>query len=508
MTSPDRMSSAVVVSRGASYLTIQTITTTAAQALSFAVLTRIITPTDVGILAIIQLITAITQSANGAALQQAAMKYVGEYHGTDEGLAAGVFYQTLQVSLALSIPIAGFIFLGSGLLAHALLGTTGQPELFKVLSADILVNAGILPVANGAVLGAKSFKASAAIGTAGAIFRQCLIILLILFLKNFIGLVYAWVLSDSALFIGYGLMAVRLLGLTKKMFPLGKLMRFSWPLTIGNVVGLAYSSFDKAILIAFVPLASLGIYNAVLFAYGAPLTIGASFSNTLLPVYSSISSLGLQGCRRATRRSSRYVSLVMVPLAFGLFATAKPALTVFVGSTYVEGAVPLMVLSLSLALTSLNIALGPMLTALAETRAVMWITISSLGLALISAYVLLPPMGIVGAAIARGVAAFATLGLTIYVLKRKGCMSVDGEMVWKSSASSAGMAAALMALQTLIYSPILLPAYVLIGTVVYLILLRILKAVNTHDIELVERYFGPRLTLLARLLGAILLTQA
>ncbi|HXZ90225.1 MAG TPA: oligosaccharide flippase family protein [Candidatus Dormibacteraeota bacterium] len=501
------MSSAVVVSRGASYLTIQTITTTVAQAVSFAILTRIITPTDVGILAIIQLITAISLSLNGAALQQATMKFVGEYHGTDESLAAGVFYQTLRVSLVLSVPIAGFIFFGSGLLAHTLLGPTGQPELFRTLSVDVLVNAGMLPVANGAVLGAKSFKASAAIGIAGGIFRQCLIILLILFLKNFIGLVYAWVLSDFALLVGYGLMAVRLLGLTKRFFPLGKLVSFSWPLTIGNLVGLAYTSFDKAILIAFVPLASLGIYNAVLFAYGAPLTIGASFSNALLPVYSSISNLGLQRCRRATWRSSRYVSLVMVPLAFGLFATAKPALTVFVGSTYVEGAVPLMVLSLSLALTSLNIALGPMLTALAETRAIMWITISSLGLALASAYVLLPPMGIVGAAVARGVAAFASLGLTIYALKRKGCMSVDGEMVWKSSVASAGMAAALIVIQILIYSTILLPVYVLVGIAVYLILLRTLKAVNTHDIQLVEKYLGPRLTLLTRLLSAILLTQ-
>jgi hypothetical protein len=66
------------------------------------------------------------------------------------------------------------------------------------------------------------------------------------------------------------------------------------------------------------------------------------------------------------------------------------------------------------------------------------------------------------------------------------------------------MAAVLAFAQMLIYSRILLPAYMVLGAVVYLILLRMLKAVRRHDVELIERYLGPRLGFASRLLGTIL----
>jgi len=497
--------SAVVVSRGASYLTLQTVVTSLAQVIAFAVLARIITPAEVGVLAILTLITALTLAINGTAFQQAAIKFVGEYAGTAGDLAAGVFYETLQLSIIVSVPMAIVIFLGSGLLAGDLLGSISQAGLFRVLALDVLAFAGVQPVAMGAVLGAKRFKAAAAIGTGGAVLRQFLIIVLILFMKNFIGLVYAWAVSDFAMFVVFGLYAVRVLGLAKTAFPLRRLLNFSWPLSIGNVVNFAYSWFDRAILIALVPLASLGVYNAALYAFGALYNISGAFGNALLPVYSKIgASRGPEGCRKATQAASRYVSLVTVPLAFGLLATAKPALTLFVGEAYLGGVVPLMVLSFAFGLTAVTLALTPMLTALAKTRELMWITVASTALGLFSAYIVLPFMGIVGASVARDIATFAILALTIFVLERVGAMGIDVEMAWKSLAAGAAMAAAIIAIQMLIYSRILLPVYVVIGVIVYMLLLRVLHAVRMHDIELIERYLGPRLEFVARLLCVIL----
>jgi O-antigen/teichoic acid export membrane protein len=507
MMSSESMASAVEVSRGASYLTLQTVVTSVAQVVAFAILARIITPSEVGVLAIIALITGLSQAFDGLAFQQATMKYIGEWTGSGEDFAAGVFYQALRVSLIISVPFAGFIFLESGFLAQALLGTVAQARLFRVLAVDALAYGGVLPVANGAVLGAKRFKEAAAIGTVGQVLRQCLIILLILFLKDFIGLVYAWVLSDFAMFAAFGLYASRVIGISKMHFQLRKLMSFSWPLSVGNLISFAYNWFDRAILIALVPLASLGVYNAALYAYGAVTGLSGALSSALLPVYSNIGSGGgLEGCRRATWLTSRYVSLVAVPLGFGILATAKPALTLFVGEAYAGGVVPLMVLSLAFVLTAFGLALSPMLTALAKTREVMWITIFSVLLGLVSAYILLPFLGIVGASVARGVATVASLGLAIFVLKRMHAMSVDVEMAWKSLVAGAVMAGVLILVQMFIYSRILLPMYALLGVIVYLLLLRILNAVRKHDIDLMERYLGPRLAVIARALGRILLT--
>ncbi|MGD0424220.1 MAG: oligosaccharide flippase family protein [Candidatus Bathyarchaeia archaeon] len=499
--------SAVEISRGASYLVIQTVVTSIVQVISFAILARIITPSEVGILAILSLITALSQAINGGAFQQASMKYVGEFSGTQKEIASSVFYQTFRVSLILSLPLAAFIFFGATVLSSTLLGTVAQAGLFRFLAVDVLAYAGALPVAIGAILGAKRFKAAATIGSGGAVLRQCLIILLILLLKDFIGLVYAMVLSDFTMLTVYGLYVVRVLGLPKTPFPLRKLLNFSWPLSIGNVITFAYSWFDRAILIAFVPLASLGVYNAALTAFTALNNISNSVNNALLPAYSDLSGRkGLEGCRRATWLASRYASLVMVPLALGLLATAKPALTLFVGQAYVNGTEPLMILSGVLGLTVFGIALGPMLVALSRTRSALLITASSVLLALISAYVFLPIFGIIGAAIARGVAMVVSLGLTIVILRRNKAILLDIETIWKTVVAGAVMAAVLVFAQMVVYNRILLPIYMVLGALVYLILLRMLKAVRRHDVELIERYLGPRLGFASRLLSVILVT--
>jgi hypothetical protein len=57
------------------------------------------------------------------------------------------------------------------------------------------------------------------------------------------------------------------------------------------------------------------------------------------------------------------------------------------------------------------------------------------------------------------------------------------------------------------YSWILLPAYVVLGLIVYLAALRILKAVREHDIELIHKYLGTRLGFASKLLAAILIAK-
>jgi len=506
--SSGNLTSAVAVSRGASYLTIQTIITSVAQALAFAILARLITPTEVGILAILSLIIALAQSLNGGAFSQAATTFIGELASDSREAASAVFYQSLRVTLLFSIPISIFVFVAAPSIASLLLGSVAQAGLFRVLAVDLLVFSGALPVAIGTLLGMKRFKEAATIGSAGIILRQCLVVLLIIFMRNLVGLVIGWILSDLAMFVAYAVFIIHVLGLPKKSFSLRKLISFSWPLSIGNVVNFAYSWFDRAILIAFVPLAALGVYNAALTAFGVLSGITGSVNNALLPAYSNIHWRGgLESCRRATWLASRYASLAIVPLSFGLLATAKIALTTFVGQAYVGGADSLAILSLFFALTAFGSVLGTMLVALSETRMVMWITVASVLLAVASAYVLLPLMGITGASVARGLVMVASLVLTIIVLKKKNAVSIDLETLWKTLVAGGLMAGVLVLVQMMFYSSYLLPAYMVLGLIVYLVTLRFLKAVREHDIELIHKYLGTRLGFVSKLLAAILIAK-
>ena len=70
------------------------------------------------------------------------------------------------------------------------------------------------------------------------------------------------------------------------------------------------------------------------------------------------------------------------------------------------------------------------------------------------------------------------------------------------------MAGILVLVQKGFYSSFLLPAYVVLGLIVYLAALRLLKAVREHDIELIRKYLGTRLGFASKLLGIVLVEVA
>ena len=58
------------------------------------------------------------------------------------------------------------------------------------------------------------------------------------------------------------------------------------------------------------------------------------------------------------------------------------------------------------------------------------------------------------------------------------------------------------------YSRILLAAYMVLGIIVYLAALRLLKAVQEHDIELIHKYLGARVGgFVSKVLGLILVAK-
>ncbi len=97
--------------------------------------------------------------------------------------------------------------------------------------------------------------------------------------------------------------------------------------------------------------------------------------------------------------------------------------------------------------------------------------------------------------------------LGIIVLKRKNAISIDLTTFWKTLAAGGMMAGVLVLVQMVFYSRILLPAYIILGGIIYLAALRLLKVVKEHDIELIHGYLGTRLGFVSKVLGAILVAK-
>jgi len=503
------MPGAVQVTRGASYLIIQVLANNVVSLTAFAVLARLITPGEMGIMAVLLLVGGICQTFASFAIPQATTKFIAEQISQGrKNAAASVFYQAFRVTLLLAVVAGVTIFLSSGFLASRLLGESSYTILFQVASLDIVVIAGLLPVLGGTMYGLQKFKETAIVGlVTQTLLGQGLIIGLIILLRSLVGLVLGWLLSDTVTALTYFIYILRVFGRPKFDFELRRLVRFSAPLSIGTVANFAQSWFDRTLLVLFVPLATLGIYNATIVSFGVLGSISGAMATPLFSAYSTIQAANQKGLRtQSVRLASRYVNFVLIPLSFGLMAIAKPLLTLFLGNEYISGTDPFIILSATFAFTVFAAtALSPMLLALEETRIVAAITIVSVLISLGAAVLLIPAYGMLGAATARGASMIAIAILTIRVLSRKMKLEIDLEATAKSLIASSAMAAVLVIVQLLVYSRLLLPFYALTGVIIYVAMLRVLGAVRPHDIELIRSYLGFRLGFVADILGRILL---
>ena len=502
-------SDAVQYSRGASYLIMQSLGMNVVQVIAFIILARLITTAQMGIFAILLLINTACQTFVTLSIDQAVIKFVAENIPAGDSLAGtSAFYQGLRATILLSAPAVAIIYLSAPFLATHLIGDPSRSILFQVLAFDTLFFSGVLPVVTAALLALRKFRETAIVtAIINGIIRQVMILSLIVVMKSLLGLVTAWIICDAATASVMLFLAIKELGPPKFNFALTRLLRFSLPLSLSSFANFAQAWFDRAMLVVFVPLATLGVYNATVTAFTVLSGISLSMSNMLFPAYSTIKdkthgrSIG-----NASRLATRYVSFILVPFALGLAVTAKQALVVFVGQAYTGGTIPLMILSTAFALTvTFTTSLSPLFLALEKTRAYSAIATISVVFSVAVAYLLLPHLGIVGAASARAVSMIITAILVVVTLKRKGLFGADREAIGKSLIAGFIMVAAISATQLVADRPLLLPVYILIGGLTYLAALRTLRAVTSADMDLIHAFLGPRFALISSLLRRVLL---
>jgi len=147
--------------------------------------------------------------------------------------------------------------------------------------------------------------------------------------------------------------------------------------------------------------------------------------------------------------------------------------------------------------------LPPVLLALGKTHLTAAITAFSVLVSLAVAYLLLPTWGIVGASAARGLAMAISAILTVYVVRRRISLRLESLTILKTLLASIVMAAAVFLVEFVRYGKLLLPLYVAIGGIVYLTMLRVLRAVGREDMELLRGFLGQRLAFLCDLFSWI-----
>jgi len=283
------------------------------------------------------------------------------------------------------------------------------------------------------------------------------------------------------------------------------LFHFYLPLEFSSILIYAQTWFDRAMLILFVPLATLGIYNAAVTVFGVLVSVSAGVTSMLISAYSSLAgkTSNRDSFREAIYSATRYASIAITPLAFGLLSIARPVLTIILGKSYAPGYVPLMILSGALGITAFSTGYTGIFVALEKTRVAALINAVAVAVALVVMYELDPIWGMLGASTGSASVMVVTAFLEVLILKRWKVLKLDLVTIAKTLAAGTVMVATVVAVQVVEYGKFMLPLYVVIGASVYLIMLRLLRVVDVGDLSLLRLLLGNRLSRVSSILDRL-----
>jgi O-antigen/teichoic acid export membrane protein len=509
---PTGMPPAARAARGATYLYIQGIISNLMGVFYFVYATRMLPVSDIGLLAALQMLALFFANTANFAVHQAGIKYTAEHVGRNSpDIVKGVIHKTVLFGLLTSCLFSLICFAAAPLLATSILGQADLQFLITLLAVDIFA-LNLTFFLSGIFLGLQKFKVVAVINilTTGA--TRFLLAATMLYLGyGVLGVLIGWIAGDFANILTYLTLTPLTLRTKTKATPfkLSTLLKYSLPLYGSNLLIFIAGYVDIFLVLTLTGFYNLGIYNAAVLASTVVGVISISIGNVLFPQFSEFyGKYGENFLKEASTKAARYVSLLIIPIAVGAAALSYPIMTLFAGLAYEAAAPPLTVISTGIALSCLTVVVNAILLSLGKTKTVLTATTLAILSDITVCILLIPHLGVVGAALGRATLAIINLLCLLYAMKRSYGFHYDRAALAKAWLSTLVMALILIALQWVKMERTLLPLYVAIGILTYAAMLKATKALNHEDAELAKAFLPKKLGKLVNFTAKILCTKS
>jgi O-antigen/teichoic acid export membrane protein len=241
------------------------------------------------------------------------------------------------------------------------------------------------------------------------------------------------------------------------------LLRSGGPFLIAAVASQLIFSADAILIEIFRGAHALGIYAA---GCAVPVQLLLLTGPLLAAVYPRLSTHGAAGSATLTASVAGVLGFLVLPIALGGAAVSGQLVSFLFGSTFQRsGAILAIAMSLP-ALGAFNSVLGQALAARGRQYTVMRVALLTAAFNVAANLVLLPTVGIVGAAVA--VAASEVLTAVSFSIADRGVAAVAAREFAPSLVDAAVAAGAVLAARALWSTP--LGVNVAIGAIVYLVL--------------------------------------
>lgn len=479
-----------LLSRFRSELVAQVVTTAATAALVLS-LTRFLDPDGYGLLFLsVSILSFLTVFAE-AGIPSSAARYIAEYKEREPQLVPGILRTSLLYASATASAVAVALVLGHRQLAQQF----GVPELAPLLlfGTFFVVFGTLTRYIRVTLQGLEKIGLSAASHVLNVVGRFVIAVGLVVLGYGVWGAVTGYVAS-FVLVSAFGL-AVIYPRLSGRPAPDAtdvrrRIGRYAVPLSVTNAAK-AIDLHVGAILVGFYlnPLhVSFYVLGKQVSQFVETPAFALGFS--LAPAYGAENARGnVQRASTVYQSSLEYTLVVYLPAAAGLFLVAEPAVRLVFGPGYL-GAVPVVqILSLYVLFRAMTSVTENGLDYLGRARSVATAKLPSVGLNVLLSVLMIPTIGVTGAAIATVSSYGLFTVLTMYVVHTE--LIIDVRPFLRTVAAVAAVAATMslgvaLFLRAVDGLPGLVGAVVL-GLVVWAALSHVVGLVDARDVWSVLR---------------------
>ncbi len=208
------------------------------------------------------------------------------------------------------------------------------------------------------------------------------------------------------------------------------MVTFGFPVLLSKLLFMVFDWTGTYMLAYYGTVEDVSIYNVAFGIVTIPLVLIKAISTALMPALSQAYGEGRMGLMRTLWSGSlKLINAIFIPLAAMLMVLAGPAILLIYGEDYVPGATAVLILAPYLLVRPTGLQANHLLAAMARQNLIFKVNMVAVVLNLVLALVLVPAMGIEGAAIAVTISFYVNSLLLYHYARREAGVDADAPTI-------------------------------------------------------------------------------
>ena len=399
----------------------------------------------------------------------------------DKGKIREDFLSALFLVFISGIGFSILLFLFSDFLAISIFKDIDSSFYIKLASILLLLNS-ITMFAFSFFRAFRQIGLYAVITILHDIFQLGLVILFIQLGFKLTGVIVAFIISQILFSLISLLIILRRTGFQlPRLSRMKSYMRYGIPLTPTAALGWITTVSDRYIISYFMGVTAVGIYSAAyaLGGYASFLLtpVGIVLFPTIIKAYER-ENLG--EVRKYLEHSLKYFMMITIPSVFGISILAKPVLELLTTPEFVPGSIVVVFIAFSTIALSFTRITNNILHAAKKVRLITGLSGITAAINIVLNIILIPPMGIVGAAIATLIALSVRSLVMLLITRRYLKFDLSGTFILKSVFSSGIMALCLWLINP--QSIVLIIISIFAGAAIYFSVLLLIRSLSKEEL--------------------------